>query len=381
MGIPMISPRPLLMVLVASIVFALTPPLHAMEALRPGAKIDNLTAGAVTYTQVQVRSYNARTLMITHAGGMASIHLRDLTPEWQTRFNYNPTAAAAADVADKARLVPAPIKRTVHAFVNPGQTTMERLLLQFGTPATVQPVIDLRPKFIELELHVKNQGIQPSCAVFAVVSALEFQNAQLTHQADKFSEEYLIWATRRTIQRPAGISRPAETEMPEDVDEGFSLNEVVSALRAYGVPLQASMPYLAGVKTNTPAEPPPAVITEARNHRHISIITLPGRDAATRLNNLIHALNAGVPVPVGLAWPNYKTIRVPYLSEQIPLEKSGHAVTLVGYESATGRIEDALFVFKNSWGQSWGQGGYGKVTYGYLSKHLQEAVLLDVQRG
>jgi len=40
----------------------------------------------------------------------------------------------------------------------------------------------------------------------------------------------------------------------------------------------------------------------------------------------------------------------------------GHAVTLVGYKSATGRIEDAVFIFKNSYGVDWGQGGYGTAT-------------------
>ena len=35
----------------------------------PGSKIESLTVGATTYRQVQVRSVNARTLMITHAGG------------------------------------------------------------------------------------------------------------------------------------------------------------------------------------------------------------------------------------------------------------------------------------------------------------------------
>ncbi|MEI6108231.1 MAG: C1 family peptidase, partial [Opitutae bacterium] len=61
------------------------------------------------------------------------------------------------------------------------------------------------------------------------------------------------------------------------------------------------------------------------------------------------------------------------------LQVDGHAVTLVGYKSGTGRLEDAVFIFKNSWGADWGQGGYGMVTYGYLSQHLNDAVLLEVQ--
>ena len=40
-----------------------------------------------------------------------------------------------------------------------------------------------------------------------------------------------------------------------------------------------------------------------------------------------------------------------------------------------------MFVFKNSWGMAWGQGGYGTVTHGYLHRHLGDAVLLEVQAG
>ncbi|MBI3885417.1 MAG: hypothetical protein HY302_06775, partial [Opitutae bacterium] len=74
-------------------------------------------------------------------------------------------------------------------------------------------------------------------------------------------------------------------------------------------------------------------------------------------------------------------LRTGYLSAQKPVPGAGHAVTLVGYQTATGRIEDAVFVFKNSWGAEWGQGGYGTVTYHYLNRHLHDAVILEVQAG
>ena len=83
---------------------------------------------------------------------------------------------------------------------------------------------------------------------------------------------------------------------------------------------------------------------------------------------------------IGLGWPNAHTLKNAYLSEQKPVPNSGHAVTLVGYRTATGRMEDAVFIFKNSWGKDWGQGGYGIATYGYLKKTIQTAVILEVQR-
>lgn len=345
----------------------------------PGTKVDLLTVGSTTYHQVQVRSINARTVMITHSGGMASIRLRDLSPEWQVCFHYDPAAEAAADEAAKSAAIMPPAAHPAKRVATDNASRLDTLLQKFGQPATVQQAVDLRPKFFQLELGVKNQGRRPSCAIFAVVSALEYQNAETSGHVEKFSEEYLIWAVRKTVQRlpAAGAAESAATG--EDQDDGFALAEVVAALRAYGIPLQSSMPNTFGSKIGSIEEPPAAIINEARNHQRVFVHLLPGRDGATRLNNIVQALNAGVPVAIGMGWPNYRSIRTGYLSAQKPT--SGHAVTLVGYTSATGRIEDAVFIFKNSWGADWGQGGYGTATYGYLSSNLNDAVLLEVQAG
>jgi len=345
--------------------------------LGPGSKIESLPVGPTTYRQVQVRSVNARTLMITHAGGMASIHLRDLSPEWQARFHYDPAAEAAADEA--ARNAPPPV---VHHAKSAAKTVakFDALLQSFGHPAVVQPEVDLRPKFFELELGVKNQGHRPSCAVFAIVSALEFQNAELTGKVEKFSEEYLIWAARKTVQRLPAPGAVQSSSSDEEQDEGFALSEVVSALRAYGIPLQTSMPNTFGKRIESIEDPPPEVVQEARSHERVFVHQLPGRDGATRLNNIVQTLNAGLPVPIGIYWPVARVVNG-YLGMQKGAPDRGHAITLVGYKSVTGRIEDAYFIFKNSWGPNWGQGGYGTVTYSYLSNYLHDAVLLEVQAG
>jgi len=350
-------------------------------ALRPGSKLDELPVGATIYRQVQVRSVNVRTLMITHSGGMASIRLRDLAPEWQARFHFDPLAAAAADEADKNAPPPAPVVRRSKPAVAKGLSRFDALLQQFGQPAEVRPEVDLRPKFFQLELGVKNQGYRPSCAVFAVVSALEFQNAELAGKVEKFSEEYLIWAVRRSVQRMAApAAAPDDPNSGEYRDEGFSLREVVDALRAYGIPLQATMPNTFGRRIDAIEDPPPAIVQEARSHQRIFAHQLPGRDKATLINNIVHALNNDLPVAVGMAWPANRVVNG-YIGRQDGDPARGHAVTLVGYKSATGRIEDTYFIFKNSWGPTWGQGGYGTVTFGYLQRNLFDAVLLEIQRG
>jgi GNAT superfamily N-acetyltransferase len=49
-----------------------------------------------------------------------------------------------------------------------------------------------------------------------------------------------------------------------------------------------------------------------------------------------------------------------------------HCVGVVGYDDERGQ-----FIIRNSWGENWGDKGYGWVPYQYFEAHLQEAWLLD----
>lgn len=372
-----------------SIILALvgSPPaaMGADGSITPGTKFDSLSAAGATYRDVVIRSVNRRTATITHSGGMTSIPLAELSPELQARFNYDPAAAAAADAAEaaKAGAAPNPPVARPRAPSSPkGLSQFDALLRKFGQPAVVTAEVDLRPKFFKLELHVKNQGVRPSCAVFAVVSALEFQNAERSGKIEEFSEEYLIWAVRKSVRRMPvpGVAAADAGDDGAYRDEGFSLGEVVAALRAYGIPLQASLPNTFSRRGDTLGDPPAAIVQEAREHQRVFAHQVPGRDRATLLNNIVHSLNAGVPVAVGMGWPAGRVANG-YLNSQKAGPNAGHAVTLVGYKSKSERLEDAYFIFKNSWGPAWGQGGYGTVTSAYLLNNLQDAVLLEVQSG
>ncbi len=351
-------------------------PLTLNAAVPKGTHIDTLPAGKRTYTDVTVRSANAVTVVITHSGGMASVPLSDLPAEWQQRFDYDPQAAAAAIAATKSKPV-APAPKTAVATTQ-ATTPLEDMLLSLGHDPVLNKVVDLRGKFFNYGLYPKDQGRRPSCSVFAVVSALEFQNAVLLGQAEKFSEEYLIWATRKVLGRqpPAATTLNDENE---EADEGFSLSEVVTALRTYGVPRQVDMPNTFGSSMSDIAEPDAKLIAQARSVRQVSIHQLPGRDNAQAVTGLIHAINAGVPPVIGLKWPHERSIHNGFLSAQQPVTGYAHAITLVGYRCETGKLEDTIFIFKNSWGPRWGQGGFGHVTYPYLLDNLQVAVVLDVQ--
>jgi hypothetical protein len=351
-----------------------------------GVNLGTLRVGAITYRQVTLMSVNARTIVIRHSGGMASILLRDLTPELQSRFGYDPAAESAANAVLNRATEPPTMPRQQPAGVRAkpadSASKFEDLLMRFGQKPELRNETSLRPRFLQLDLGVKDQGRRPSCAVFAVVGALEYQNAELTGQAEQFSEEYLLWATRQTLHRelPAvSDSSSDRTELSEGADEGFSLADVLLALRIYGIPPRSAMPNAGYTKmTDTPA-PTADLINQARTHRRVFVHRVPGHDTAEQLDNAILALNAGVPVVIGLRWPNERTIRAGIISEQAPLTIGAHAVTLVGYENSGGLSEGTTFVFKNSYGPAWGEAGYGRVTYHYLRNNLLDAALLEVE--
>lgn len=351
---------------------------EAPARIPEGARLATLPVGRAVYHDVVIKAVNARTVVFTHRGGMASIKLRDLAPEWQARFGYDPAAEQASDEAlrrataeRQAQLAAAAAK--AKAAPPASRSRFEQVLQQFGQAAELRAEVDLRPRFRELELHAKDQGRRPSCAVFAVVGAIEFLNAENTGRAEKFSEEYLIWATRRTLQKPVA---PDAARQGDDADEGFALTEVVMALRSYGIPLERSLPNTMGRDLAAVREPPVEVVAEARARTQGAVHAVPGRDQATQLNNIIHALNAGIPVTIGTGWPRFFNMRAALLNSQVP--SYSHAVTLVGYRCPTGRIEDTTFIFKNSWGANWGANGYGYATYAYLSQHLHTAILLEI---
>jgi len=84
------------------------------------------------------------------------------------------------------------------------------------------------------------------------------------------------------------------------------------------------------------------------------------------------ALVAGYPVAIAMAWA------FDYIDENHVLNDptdeaiedcvSGHAVVIVGYDD-----EKKLFEIRNSWGEGWGDHGYGFVTY----KTMKKAIWFD----
>ncbi len=326
-----------------------------------------------------MKSVDSRSLLFTHREGLGSVRLRDLPADVQARLGYDPASVSIESAPDPKPPAPKPPAPSSARASAPAESRIGQLLRACDSPPEVRAGQTLQPEFIRLNLGAKNQGRRPSCAIYAIVGALEFQNFRLSGVPEKLSEEYLVWATRRSLGQTGPAAALPRDETGEPVaDAGYTLPSVVTALQLYGIPPAADMPNQPGLAPGQVPAPTSALIEKARAHRLAVIAPLPGGDSAARLAALVHALNAGFPVPAGLRWPSERSIRGGVLSDQQPLAEGAHAVVFLGYECSTGRAEDAWFVFKNSYGPRWGQGGYGRAAGRYLARHLLEAYVLDV---
>ena len=340
--------------------------------------IPELHVGKDVYYNVRILSVTAVTAMIGHRDGIASVPLADLPPDLQKRYGYDPNKAAN----EAARLKALDDARKVAANAAAGDKAApvlnaQEIIQRFGQPPKIFGEVNMQPRFDELEVGVKNQGARASCSVFALVSALEYQSSSVHGPAPEFSEEYLIWATLKTLGK-IGIAVPKGES--ENLDIGFSLTEVGEALKAYGVATAGELPYHFNLSDPRVIEPSPEVIAAAKKRTPAAAYSILGREPKMQIANIIQVLNAGVPVVTGIKWPEQRKFNDNVrLDTQKGIENNGHAVLIVGYHTKTGKIEDAEFLFKNSYGERWGERGYGIATYGYLSKYLQSALFLDAR--
>ena len=354
----------------------------ATESQIPGPKsFDSLVVGQSTYHRVQVRNVSPESITIFHTKGITQISLSDLSSDLQKAFHYDPEISAAYlkqqhQRSQEQNRVRAERRQSMESKkqANRSATDLQQML---KSPLDLKSSTDLRPRIRELSLVSKNQGLRPSCAVFAVVSALEIQNARINNRATQLSEEYLVWATRKSLGLDK-MSMQASEAGTSFSDAGFALMEVVSALRSYGIPTHKEMPNTFGKGMSAIEPPPENIINQARERSKIVAYSIAARNPATSLEYILKILNARQPVVVGIGWPTWRNLRNDhFLSKQKPREGYSHAVTLVGYKCESGRLEDIRFIFKNSYGAKWGLAGYGIATYEYLLKNMSSAIYLD----
>jgi hypothetical protein len=329
---------------------------------------EDWVVGGETYREVRVWRTTPATVTIFHAGGIRQLELAALPPQLQARFGFDPGTAEAFGEqetrrreAEAAELAAREDERRRRERAEAARPVGEPRILP---PERVQylPEQDLRPIYRERGLFAKNQGRRPSCSVFAITSALEYERARRDPAAARLSEEFLVWAT---LQLQPGIA----------LDTGFNFPEVITALQTFGIPPLDLMPNTIGrpVEDIRPTE---AAVAAARELRAVVPVWF-RRDDPYLIARIVGVLNEEKPVIVAVRWPHWRTLHNNFrLRNQVPLEDAAHAVTLVGYRNSGGTADGTTFIFRNSYGNGWGNAGYGFIDATYLREQLVGAFYL-----
>jgi C1A family cysteine protease len=146
-----------------------------------------------------------------------------------------------------------------------------------------------------------------------------------------------------------------------DQDSGASISDGMKALTKWGVCRESVWPYDIGAAFTQPTT---AAFAEAEKHKLRHAYRINDGDLTHMKTCIYH----GFPFVFGITvYESFESaqatktgvIPMPQSSESV---LGGHAILAVAYDDST-----QLVKFKNSWGTSWGQSGYGFLPYAYIS--------------
>lgn len=221
------------------------------------------------------------------------------------------------------------------------------------TSKTNRPV-DLR-KYCS---KIVNQGNLGSCTANAAAGIVEYYQKK----AGDYSpvSRLFIYKATRNLMKMNG-------------DTGAYIRTTMGALALFGAPPEKYWEYETKDFDN---EPPQFCYSFAQNYQALKYFRLDeqGKTETEILQGIKETLSSELPAMFGFTV--YSSIRE---SEggKIPFPKpgehvlGGHAVMAVGYDDDL-EIGDSkgAFIIRNSWGEEWGDKGYGYLPYDYVLKGL-----------
>ena len=193
---------------------------------------------------------------------------------------------------------------------------------------------------------VYDQGDLGSCTANAIAAAYQYDLIK-QHDSDFIPSRLFIYYNERLLENTVRY------------DSGAYIRDGFKTINTTGVCNETLWPYTISKFTTLPTAP---CYTAARLHKSVLY-----RAVVQSLVQMKAVLNAGYPITLGFlvyesfynAGYNGGYVTMPQPREQL---LGGHAVLVVGYDDSKG-----MFVVRNSWGSSWGAGGYFYIPYAYYT--------------
>lgn len=211
---------------------------------------------------------------------------------------------------------------------------------------------------------VESQGNINSCTAHAGVGIMEYYENRAYGKHINASRLFLYKVTRNLI----GMIE----------DSGAFLRTTMGAMSCFGVLPEKYWQYT-DIKPDFNIEPPAFCYSMAQNYQAIKYakLDLPGVSKEDLLKTIKTNLAAGIPSMFGFTV--YDSIRFAVKTGEIPFPAprdtcvGGHAVMAVGYNDdhqVPGAPNKGAILIRNSWGEGWGEDGYGWLPYDYIYYNL-----------
>jgi hypothetical protein len=321
----------------------------------------------------------------------------------------NRVANAAKQLWERAKQTVVQIRGKAITLLNTAAQQAPQLWDQvknFEMPLIVQWAakragVDLRPKLTEYGIKIKDQ-FYGTCVAHAMSTGLEYAlipflkadpalATKLLGRADptgfRVSRKHLFWLSRHGVQL---CSKDKVTDigswslnMAYFVHHGGTVDEKYWPFTFWD---PNSNKYPGCLEAETDARPArdTAWWSAVNTQRHFFIkqfyylpgVALPIVASARRPEDLKGILDRGFPVllAVNVYVGTWSAVNPPGLITMPPKDKvseGGHEILVVGYDDAKRH-----FIFVNSWGESWGDKGFGYLPYDYVRDYARDALFI-----
>lgn len=203
---------------------------------------------------------------------------------------------------------------------------------------------------LSLPSPAQDQGPRGTCTAFAITALHEAKRATDINSIAKLSEEVLYW----------GAKQADKNHTP-----GTSFRSAHLALGKWGQPQADLWPYDPSRVDAAEYTPSPEAI-DPKNCYFGSLEWVPVDMAEVKAHLAAgQAVAALVQMSTSFFMAPNGAVPLPKPNELLP---ENHAILLTGYRDA-----GEIFLFRNSWGASWGQSGYGHLPYEYFTLYGKSA--------